>query len=187
MRRRRREISPRARSAAAHAVADRISRIVHLRQGARIGAYLTTGHELDTAPLIELARQRGWQVYVPVIVGPAFAQMRFAPLGGELRLNRYGIAEPQADPADWLAGRWLNLVFVPLLAVGPRGERLGAGAGFYDRAFSHRLNRSSWHKPPLVGIAYDCQRVESFPLAEWDVPLDALITERAAYRITGSE
>jgi 5-formyltetrahydrofolate cyclo-ligase len=187
MRRRRRELSASQRSAAAHAVAAHVSRIVHLRQGARIGAYLTTSFELDTGPLIELAYRRGWQVYVPVIVGPHFAQMRFAPLGGPLRPNRYGIPEPQTDPANWLSGRWLNLAFVPLLAVGPRGERLGAGAGFYDRAFSHRLNRHTWHKPPLVGIAYDCQRTESFPLADWDVPLDALITERAVYRITGSE
>jgi 5-formyltetrahydrofolate cyclo-ligase len=187
MRRRRRELSASERSAAAHAVAGHVSRIVHLRQGVRIGAYLTTGFELDTAPLIALAQQRGWKVYVPVIVGPHFAQMHFAPLGGPLKLNRYGIAEPQTDPAQWITGRWLNLVFVPLLAVGPRGERLGAGAGFYDRAFSHRLHRHSWHKPPLVGLAYDCQRVESFPLADWDVPLDALITERAVYRITGGE
>lgn len=187
MRRRRREISLPDRDAAAHAVAARIGRTVHLRQGAKIGAYLTTGSELDTGPLIHLARRRGWRVYVPVIVGPRFAQMRFAPVNGTLRFNRFGIAEPQTDPAEWLAGRWLDLVFVPLLAVGPHGERLGSGAGFYDRAFAHRLHRHTWHRPPLVGIAFDCQRIDSFPLAGWDVPLDALITERALYRIAASD
>lgn len=187
MRRRRREISLPERSAAAHAVAARIARVVHLHQGARVGAYLTTGSELDTAPLLELARRRGWRMYVPVIVGARSAQMRFAPLNGELRLNRFGIAEPQTKPSTWLAARWLDLVFVPLLAVGPHGERLGSGAGFYDRAFAHRLHRHTWHKPVLIGIAFDCQRIESLPLADWDVPLDALITERALYRIAGSE
>lgn len=159
--------------------------MVHLRQGARIGAYLAAGSELDTGPLLELARRRGWHVYVPIVVHARSAQMRFAPLDGELRVNRFGIAEPCSHPSAWLAARWLDLVFVPLIAVGPYGERLGSGAGFYDRAFAHRGLRRTWHKPPLVGLAYECQRVPSLPLASWDIALDALITERAFYRIGG--
>ena len=149
----------------------------------RIGAYLTVGPELDTLPLLELAAKRGWEVFVPRIDSLRGARMSFVRFAGELRVNRYGIPEPaDSREADRIAPRWLDVVFVPLLGVGPNGERLGAGAGFYDRAFAHRLLRRAWRKPQLVGIAYDAQRLDSFASASWDVPLDALITESGFHR-----
>jgi len=184
IRQRRRALSPDARHAAAQAVADRIAATFRLPAGSRVGAYLTYGAELDTRPLLELAVNRGWSVYVPVITHVRAVRMRFVPLRGELRVNRYGIHEPTSGrtSTDWIAPRWLDLVFVPLLGVGPQGERLGAGAGFYDRAFSYRRQRIRWHKPPLIGLAYELQRVTGIQQFSWDVPLDGLVTERTLYR-----
>ncbi len=186
MRRRRRALSNAERNRAAQAVAERIAHGVRLAHGARVGAYLSAGSELDTRPLLDLAQRSGWQIFVPVVVDARTARMRFAPLRGALRLNRFGIAEPAivAAPGDagWIAPRWLDVVFLPLLAVGPRGERLGSGAGFYDRAFAYRRLRSTWGKPPLIGLAHDFQRVAALPRAPWDVPLDRLITDRDIYR-----
>ena len=38
------------------------------------------------------------------------------------------------------------------------------------------------YKPRLVGIAYECQRVDALPHEPWDMPLDAVLTERQLYR-----
>jgi 5-formyltetrahydrofolate cyclo-ligase len=184
MRRLRAALIPAERAAAARAVAQHVARNVRLARGAKVGAYLATRFELDTAPLLVLARKRGWRIFVPVIVSLRGARMRFVPLSADLRINRFGIAEPRARGITGIAPRWLDLVFVPLLAVGPNGERLGAGAGFYDRAFGHRRSRRAWRKPELVGIAFECQRIPQLTAASWDVALDGLITERGIYRFT---
>ncbi len=192
MRKRRRALSAGERERAAREVAGTVARTIarHYRagRGTRVAAYLSTASELATNPLLELAHERGWQVFVPAVVSARGGRMRFVPLSAELHLNRFGIPEPAVravrGSTGWVDARWLDLAFVPLLAAGPRGERLGSGAGFYDRAFAFLRGRSAWHKPVLIGLAYDFQRIPALARAPWDVPLDALITERALYRFS---
>lgn len=89
--------------------------------------------------------------------------------GAPLRGNRFGIAEPAAGrPVHPLS---LSAVLTPLVAFDDAGNRLGMGAGYYDRRFSHP------RRPLLVGIAHDFQRVAELPRRAWDVPLDAVVTE----------
>jgi 5-formyltetrahydrofolate cyclo-ligase len=182
MRKRRASLSPPERAAAANSVALRVARELALPRGTRVGLYLSMGSELDTAPLLALARRRGWRVYVPVLHGREAQSMWFQPLAGPLRANRFGIPEPQADAQQRLAPRWLGVVFVPVVAFDDAGHRIGSGAGFYDRSFAYLRRRGAWRKPPLVGLAYDAQRTASIEPREWDVPLDAVVTERAIHR-----
>lgn len=94
--------------------------------------------------------------------------------------NRFGIPEPRADPRRVVALRRLDVVLVPLVGVDPRGQRLGMGGGYYDRALAHsRLSRQSpgVGRPVLIGVAFERQRVRALHVRRWDVPLDALVTE----------
>jgi 5-formyltetrahydrofolate cyclo-ligase len=101
--------------------------------------------------------------------------MRFVAVTGRWQRNRYGIAEPQGNAYAPL--RSLHVILVPLVGVDARGNRLGMGAGFYDRALG-RLRVGAWRRPRLVGIAHSCQQVARLQAQPHDVPLDALITER---------
>jgi 5-formyltetrahydrofolate cyclo-ligase len=103
-----------------------------------------------------------------------------------LRPNRYGIAEPQLRTAPRIAARHLDLVLVPLVAVDARGTRLGTGAGFYDRYLHHLRAGRRWRRPKLIGLGYEFQRVERLAAGAWDVPLDALLTEKDLYPFKGS-
>ena len=182
MRRQRASLSPTERASAANAVARRVARELALPRGTRVGLYLSMGSELDTTPLLAFARQRGWRVYVPVLHGREAQSMWFQPLAAPLRPNRFGIPEPHPDAQQRVAPRWLDVVFVPVVAFDDRGHRIGSGAGFYDRTFAYLRHRGPWRKPPLVGLAYDCQRKASIEPREWDVPLDAVVTERSLHR-----
>ena len=181
-RRRRRAIPAAERDRLARAVARRAISEFPLPRGARVALYLTVGSELPTAPLIALARRRGWRIHVPVLQPGRTPALWFVPLVEPLRTNRYGIPEPVAALRRRVPPRWLDLVFVPLLAFAPDGQRLGSGAGFYDRSFAFRRCRGGWRKPPLVGLAFECQRVDHLAAQPWDVPLDAVVTERALHR-----
>ena len=48
---------------------------------------------------------------------------------------------------------------------------------YYDRLLSFRLQRMSWHRPVLIGLAYRCQELPHIERRAHDVPLDAVVTE----------
>jgi len=183
MRRRRRELTAAQRKAAARAALGHFRSIAHLRRGMRIAVYLSAGAELDTAPFIELARRRGCHLYAPVVRGDR-RMLRFAGLEPPLRTNRFGILEPRFNPRRCIDARRLELVLVPLLAFGPNGERLGSGAGFYDQTFAFLRRRRAWRKPRLIGLAYHWQALPELSSEAWDVPLEAIATDRYALRFT---
>lgn len=179
MRRRRRALSAHERLAGARRVARRAVHDFPLPPGARVGIYITHASELDTAPLIAVARRRGWRLYAPVLI-PGRARMVFAPLAGPMQRNRHGIEQP-ADSGPRVPPRGLDLVYVPLVAFGSHGERLGSGAGYYDRAFAFR-RQAHRSRPRLIGLAFESQHAPELQLQPWDVPLDAVVTERATHR-----
>ena len=67
------------------------------------------------------------------------------------------------------------MIVVPAMAVDRRGNRLGFGAGFYDR-FLHDV------KLPTIALAYDFQVVESVPTESTDNPVSFIVTEQDIIR-----
>jgi 5-formyltetrahydrofolate cyclo-ligase len=85
----------------------------------------------------------------------------------------YGIQEPHPDlpAADPSQLAELDLILIPGVAFGRQGERLGMGAGFYDR-FLPRIPNAL-----RVVLAFDFQLLEQLEQNPWDQPVDWIITE----------
>lgn len=155
----------------------------------RVAVYLPADGELDPAPLARLARSRGCEIYLPVIADARARRLAFAPADAPphaWRRNRYGLLEPGADPRLWRAPRDLDLVIVPLVAFDAALERLGMGAGYYDRAYAYLRHREAWRRPRLLGLAFDVQQAPALPAAPWDVPLWGVLTPTRLLAPAGS-
>ena len=103
--------------------------------------------------------------------------LRFAPWrpGDALVTNRFGIPEPDVDPASALPPEAMSLVVMPLVGFDNDGHRLGMGGGWYDRSFAFR---SAAMPPPwLVGVGFEVQHVDTLEVEAWDVRPDAICTE----------
>ncbi|BCL76830.1 hypothetical protein JHS3_25660 [Jeongeupia sp. HS-3] len=96
------------------------------------------------------------------------------------QLGAYGIPEPRH--VEHCSARALDIVFVPFVGIDTALRRLGQGGGYYDTTFHFRRGRKHWRRPLLVGIGFDCQRVDVLPADRWDLALDLLITESGIYR-----
>jgi 5-formyltetrahydrofolate cyclo-ligase len=177
----RRSVPPCERAAIGERIARVVDRTFPLRAGARVALYAPLDEELDTSALHDLARRRGCAIYLPRIEDFRAARMSFRLVAGPLVRNRFGLLEPDAGRRR-LAARWLDLVFVPLVAFDARCTRLGMGAGFYDRAFAWRHARATWEGPHLIGLAYAFQQVPLVPEVPHDVRLDAIVTEEGVVR-----
>ena len=148
-----------------------------LLRARRIGFYLPHGAEFDVRPLLNHALWMRRECCLPVV--PARGRvLRFARLNGRnvMTPNRYGIPEP--SDARPLRARQLDVLFVPLVGIDDQGFRLGMGGGYYDATLAYRRRGRIGKKPLLIGVAFECQRVASLPHDPWDMPLDALLTER---------
>ena len=178
---RRRGVPARERQSTSLLVARNVDRALQLRSHWRIAVYAALPDELDTAPLIALAQERGCRLYLPRIDRRrASRAMQFVDMRSPLRRNRLGIAEPAATAT--IGARWLDVVFLPLVGFDRRGVRLGTGGGYYDRAFAFRRSRSAWFAPRLVGLAYAFQQLEYITAAPHDVRMDAVVTEEGIIR-----
>ncbi len=111
--------------------------------------------------------------------------MRFVPHdpNAPVRVNRHGIDEPVVCNVAPISIPQLDLVVLPAIAVDARGYRLGSGAGFYDRALQRLRAGRRWRKPKLIALVYDFQRVEQLTSHPWDVPVDAILTDKHLYQI----
>lgn len=166
----RRRAAHRAESrGAADAVSRRITDDIEFR-GKIIAGYWPLGDELDCRPALEALASAGAQVALPVVAGQGqvllFRSWRpgdildEGPFGTMHPGTRAGVVCPQ-------------VLLVPLIAFDLQGNRLGYGAGYYDRTISSlRANGGV----SAIGLAYDCQRVDTVPADTHDQPLDAVLT-----------
>jgi 5-formyltetrahydrofolate cyclo-ligase len=131
----------------------------------RIGCYLSFGSEPATDYFIELAKSQGIEIACPRI--EADGQMVMAVLKSDTKRSELGFKEPTGaviDPKD------LDLVIVPALAIDHDGNRLGRGAGYFDRYLEI-------YKGQTVGLVYDAEFLPKVPTLVHDKPVRQVVTE----------
>jgi 5-formyltetrahydrofolate cyclo-ligase len=139
-----------------------------LEHGLTVASYVSMGGEADPSPLARAAVEAGCEIVLPHVVDRA-TPLRFLAWDTEAAL----IAGPLGlqQPAHTAAERQPDIILTPLVAFDAALNRLGQGAGHYDRAFV--AFPGAWR----VGLAWSIQQVESLPTDPWDVPLHAIATE----------
>ena len=90
-----------------------------------------------------------------------------------LKKSKYGIPEPVSGIE--ISPEMIEIVFVPLLAYGQNGHRIGYGKGFYDR-FLEKCNPNGI----FVGLSFFEPEPEIFFEAN-DVPLDFCVTSKGIF------
>ena len=143
--------------------------LARLSHGLTIASYVPMGSEADPSPLARAAVEAGCIIALPHIVDRT-KPMRFLAWDTEAALiaGPFGLHQPAEEAAELSP----DIILTPLVAFDHSLNRLGQGAGYYDRAFLRFPE--SWR----VGIAWSIQQVDSLPVDPWDVPLHAIVTEK---------
>ncbi|MFL9814063.1 5-formyltetrahydrofolate cyclo-ligase [Stutzerimonas sp. VN223-3] len=183
LRQARRQLSPIQQRRAAKALYRQLAQHPLFRRASHIALYLPNDGEIDPRPLLLEAQRRGKATFLPVLNAWPRTRMLFQRIMPNERLkpNRFGIAEPGFRPARQRPIWTLDLVLMPLVGFDEYGGRLGMGGGFYDRSLAYRKRRKKGHKPTLLGLAHECQKVDRLPMEIWDVSLQATVTDRGWY------
>lgn len=161
------------------------SRIIHghlldwpsYRAARTIMLYLAMADEPQTDAVIIDALKADKTVCVPVL-GQQYGIMEAAVISGldDLVTGRLGLRMPDPARAKNIDPVLIDLVLVPGVAFDRGGNRLGMGAGYYDR-FLTRAPQAL-----LVGMAWSFQVVDAVPAATHDVSMHYLLTEEGIFR-----
>jgi 5-formyltetrahydrofolate cyclo-ligase len=139
--------------------------------GTVVAGYLPIRSEPDLRPLLARLAERGARLCLPVVIDRQTIVFRELVRGAALVDTGFGTTGPGPDAAVLDP----DLLFMPLSAFDAQGNRLGYGAGHYDRAI-FRL-RAAGRRPRLVGTGFDLQEMPAIPAEPHDVPLDMMLTE----------
>jgi len=174
-------LSPGERLAAERAIAGTLRRLRVFRPGKRVAVYLAMRGEVSLDKAFAEAWNARTQIYAPCVTSRRRREMVFVPLrrGAPIRPGCFGTFEPVAGADARMMPLHLDVVLMPLVGFDADGNRLGMGAGFYDRALRGRRRPGlSWRRPRLIGIGFACQQLPRIEPSRWDVPLDLIVTER---------
>lgn len=141
--------------------------VERLRPGTTVATYVAIGSEADPTLLAAAAAERGCRLALPHVIDRA-SPIRFIAWepGLPLAAGPFGLRQPAGG--EEVAP---DVILTPLVAFDARLDRLGQGAGHYDRAFARYPD--AWR----VGVAWSVQQVPAIPADIWDVPLHAVVTE----------
>ncbi|MBF0571830.1 MAG: 5-formyltetrahydrofolate cyclo-ligase [Candidatus Omnitrophica bacterium] len=152
-------------------IAEQFWKLPAIQKAESIMFYVSMPGEVDTLAMIDKAIFSGKRVALPIVeknqrklIPTVISSMEDAHKG------TYGIAEPQYDPDKELDLKDLDVVVVPGLAFDRLHNRLGRGAGYYDRFLSILPQTVT-----TVGLAFDFQLTDCLPTEAHDMRLNQII------------
>ena len=162
------------------AITERIRSFKFPKELTKIGIYYAVNNEVDVHPLCKILWQESKRVYLPIVEKKKllFGEYRDT---SNLKNNRFKIPEPIVGIESQISAFELDLIFMPLVAFDPMGNRIGMGGGFYDRTLDNKQLDNDLKKPILVGVAYEFQKQNQIQPNPWDIPLDMIFTESKIY------
>lgn len=163
----------------AFALSRHIQKFLRLKRAKSIAIYLPSDGELSPLLLFQSLRNKNIEFYLPILSKLSFQGLKFGEYNDQsiFKPNKFHINEPVLHPRQLKTASELDVIFLPLVAYDLKGNRMGMGGGFYDRALQIRQRRKHWKKPLLIGLAHSIQRSELIENNHWDVPLDGIATE----------
>jgi 5-formyltetrahydrofolate cyclo-ligase len=164
------------------AIRERLFSLEKYEQANMVMSYMSFRNEVSTEQLIVQCLRSGKGVVVPRTEKSASAASgdvvkslgvyEIKEAGKHMVTGYMGIAEPDASVLRRVDPLEIDMVVVPGVAFDGARNRIGYGGGYYDRFL--RTLRPDCLK---AGVAFELQVFDSIPAAEYDLPVDIIVTE----------
>jgi 5-formyltetrahydrofolate cyclo-ligase len=173
LRKLRRDIGSRQRAQYDQAIRQHLLELIESRAILSFAAFWPFDGEPDMIPLYRQLLDEGVEIALPKIAANGH-NLELQVWGTDLTLekNRFGIPEP--GNTEKISLSTCPLLIMPLVGYDRLGNRLGVGAGYYDR---HLESMRDSPLPLRVGVAYSLQEIEPLKQNDWDIPLHGVVNE----------
>ncbi|HEX9021207.1 MAG TPA: 5-formyltetrahydrofolate cyclo-ligase [Nitrospirota bacterium] len=162
-------LPPGQRSLKSRQIEERLFSLPEYKAAHSVLFFASFRSEVDTLPMIRRALGEGKRVVLPKVKGEELELFEIGNPDSDVSPGAWGIPEPRESAPAKLDE--LDLIIVPGAAFDERGNRLGYGAGFYDKLLAG-------FKRPTIAVAFDVQIVPAVPCGPHDVPVQKIVTEK---------
>ena len=164
---------PEQRTAKSREIEERLFSLPEFKSARIVLFFASFRSEVDTGPMIRRALTFGKRVVLPKVKDAELALYEITDWDKDVSPGAWGIPEPRENRPVRLDE--IDLILVPGAAFDGLGNRLGYGAGFYDKLLS------AFAKTTLA-LAFEAQIVPQVPAELHDIPIDKIVTERRLIR-----
>jgi len=162
-------LSPGKRTAKSREIEERLFSLPEFKSARVILFFASFRSEVDTGPMIRRALTFGKRVVLPKVTGTELVLHEIADLDKDVSPGMWGIPEPHGSRPVMLEE--IDIIIVPGAAFDEQGNRVGYGAGFYDKLLSAFGKMT-------VALSFECQIVSNVPAEMHDIPIKKIVTER---------
>jgi methylenetetrahydrofolate dehydrogenase (NADP+)/methenyltetrahydrofolate cyclohydrolase len=148
-----------------------------IKNSQKIGLYFSKDKEVLTEEIIIDLLKKGKKVFLPRVKyennGQEDKNLEFCEIKklGDLEKGSYGIMEPKSGCLKIKPDK-LDLLIIPCVGLDGKGNRLGRGAGMYDKLLTKHPGIKT------ACLAYDFQVLPEIPIEEHDQKAEIIITEK---------
>jgi len=167
-------------------ITDNLLKLNEFLDSSIVFLYSSFRNEADTIEIIEYCFEHGKRVALPCsYMTGGIPKMEFYYIKSRTDLvpGYKGILEPDRRKQHVVKAEDLpDCIIVPGVAFDIDMNRIGYGAGFYDRYFNENGYDESFMKPYLIGLCYEFQMGYDITPDDEDVKMNIVVTERGVYR-----
>jgi 5-formyltetrahydrofolate cyclo-ligase len=133
--------------------------------------YVSKPREVHTRALISHLLAQEKTIIVPIIEKDTKTlRLSYLDDPSVLSQSTFNVSEPVGHEVPAHASD-VKVVIIPMLAFDKRGNRLGYGAGYYDRFLTTHPHLTR------IGIAFACQELTEIPADPTDAGMDMIVTD----------
>jgi len=167
------------------AIRKRLFSLEYFKESRTILFYASFRSEADTIKAIQNTLKLKKRVALPV-VDTEHKQLKLYEIHdiSELSAGYMGIPEPVAARALNMSLNEIDIEIIPGIGFDLKGNRLGYGAGYYDKLLSHKSKRLSKTKGRIttIALAFEEQIAGKIPSEPHDIRVDLIVTEKRLIR-----
>jgi 5-formyltetrahydrofolate cyclo-ligase len=160
---------PEQRTAKSREIEERLFSLPEFKAAHVLMFFASFRSEVETGPMIRRALASGKRVILPKVRGKELALYEIHDFDRDVTPGAWGIPEPAAATTAQLGD--IDLVIMPGAAFDERGNRVGYGAGFYDKLLPA-------FRKTTIALAFEAQIVPQVPADRHDVPVSMIVTEK---------
>jgi len=153
-------------------IVKKILQLPQIKSKQNFFCYVPYKNEVKTHDLIKFLLTQNKTVAVPKIISKQEMLPIIIKDFSQLKPNKFGILEPQADQPII---EKIEINIMPAVAITKNGARLGMGGGYYDRFIE------KYQPETNVALVFEKQIHTHIPTNQWDKKVQLVVTEKSCY------